>query len=333
MTRAAEQLFVAQPALGMQIKQLEEQLGVSLLHRHPRGVSPTRTGQFLYERACEVLRLVDDTERHVMAAGRAEREGVVLGVTNGYMNLVARDLIVLARQQLPGVRLSLAEERSPVLMGALEKHEIDLALAFEVHERPGLVRVPLLEEELLFITAGDGSGATSATGAAAQAIGSIGSIGSIGLAEVLSHELVLPGPRDGVREQVLAAAKRLALDVKVQLDVSSISTIRTIVMQGEAAAVVPYGNVRDELARGTLVARRIAHPRLCRTLYLVRSRKRAAMQHEEELVDLLGRCTQAYRQLLGPLATPFPALDGALSQALAEAWAENTSSGTSSGTA
>lgn len=109
MTRAAEQLFVAQPALGMQIKQLEEHLGVTLLHRHPRGVTPTRTGQFLYERACEVLRLVDETERHVMAAGRDEREGVVLGVTNGYMNLVARDLIVLARAQLPGVRLSLAE--------------------------------------------------------------------------------------------------------------------------------------------------------------------------------------------------------------------------------
>lgn len=200
-----------------------------------------------------------------------------------------------------------------MLLGALENHEIDLALAFEVHERPGLVRVPLLEEELLFITAHD---AGAPVGAAAQALG------TIGLAQVLDHDLVLPGPRDGVREQVLAAAKRLALDVKVQLDVSSISTIRNIVMQGEAAAVAPYGNVRDELARGTLLARRIVHPRLCRTLYLVRSRKRAAMQHEEELVDLLGRCTQAYRRVLGELATPFPALDQPLSQALAEASAE-----------
>ena len=251
MTRAAEQLFVAQPALGMQIRQLEDHLGVTLLRRHSRGVSPTRTGQLLYERACEVLRLVDETERQVTAAGRREREGVVLGVTNGYMNLVARELIEQARLQLPGVRLSLAEERSPVLLGALEQHEVDVALAYEVHERPGLLRVPLLEEELLFITASR-PGATGLQ-PAPDGPGTAGPpdmpsrLASIDFEQVLQHELVLPGQRDGVRQQVLSAARRLALEVRVQLDVSSISTIKNIVMQGEAAAVVPYGNVRDDL--------------------------------------------------------------------------------------
>jgi len=331
MTRAAEQLFVAQPALGMQIRQLEDHLGVTLLRRHSRGVSPTRTGQLLYERACEVLRLVDETERQVTAAGRREREGVVLGVTNGYMNLVARELIEQARLQLPGVRLSLAEERSPVLLGALEQHEVDVALAYEVHERPGLLRVPLLEEELLFITASR-PGATGLQ-PAPDGPGTAGPpdmpsrLASIDFEQVLQHELVLPGQRDGVRQQVLSAARRLALEVRVQLDVSSISTIKNIVMQGEAAAVVPYGNVRDDLLRGSLQARRITDPGLRRTLYLVRSRKRAAMRHESALLDLLGRCTQVYCQALGELAHPYGALEQPLSQAMATAMAEETEAG------
>jgi DNA-binding transcriptional LysR family regulator len=44
------------------------------------------------------------------------------------------------------------EEMSVVLMDALERDEIDIAFAYDVHERPGLLRVPLLEEELLFVT-------------------------------------------------------------------------------------------------------------------------------------------------------------------------------------
>jgi DNA-binding transcriptional LysR family regulator len=48
MTRAAEQLHVAQTALGMQIRQMEEDLGVALLVRHSRGVEPTKAGSLLH---------------------------------------------------------------------------------------------------------------------------------------------------------------------------------------------------------------------------------------------------------------------------------------------
>jgi LysR family nitrogen assimilation transcriptional regulator len=54
MTRAAEQLHVAQTALGMQIRQLEEGLGVALLIRHSRGVEPTKAGRLLHARAVSI---------------------------------------------------------------------------------------------------------------------------------------------------------------------------------------------------------------------------------------------------------------------------------------
>ncbi|MGE0315145.1 MAG: LysR family transcriptional regulator [Lautropia sp.] len=75
MTRAAEQLFVAQPALGMQIRQLEEDVGVALLDRHSRGVTPTRAGALLLERARAILALVEQARSEVSACdrGRAKR--------------------------------------------------------------------------------------------------------------------------------------------------------------------------------------------------------------------------------------------------------------------
>lgn len=289
ITRAAEQLYVAQPALGLQVRQLEQELGVPLLSRHSRGVSPTRAGQILYERACEVLRLLDEAERQVKAAGRQEHEGIVLGLTNGFANLVGRDLLVRARQALPQVKLSLVEERSVVLVDALERHEIDLALAYEVHERPGLLRTPLVEEETLFVQA-------------APAAGEPTPAPEIEFAELARCALVMPGPRDGVRRQVLATAQRLALQLHVTLDVSSISMMKNMVAQGDACAVMPYGNVVGDIARGRIVGRRIVNPPLKRTLYLVRPRQRAAFGSEAQVLQLMADLARTFADRLGPLA-------------------------------
>jgi LysR family nitrogen assimilation transcriptional regulator len=314
ITRAAEQLYVAQPALGLQIRQLEQELGVPLLQRHSRGVSPTRAGQILYERACEVLRLVEESARQVTAAGRLEREGIVLGLTNGFANIVGRELVQRARHELPGVNLSLVEERSSVLIDGLEKHEIDIALAYEVHERPGLLRIPMLEEQTLFVCSPGmlarqtrkGRGARKA----AMPESSAAALLTIEFAELGRFPLVMPGPRDGVRQQVLATAKRLALALEMILDVSSVSMMKNMVANGDAAAVMPYGNVIDEIARGRIEGRRIVNPPLARTLYLVRPLRRAQFKFEAEVLDLLAGVARGFAEQLGVLATPLEALQG-----------------------
>ena len=81
MTRAADQLHVAQTALGAQIKQLEDDLGVSLLVRHSRGVDATKSGRRLYDRAVEILKLVEDTRREVIASKGNPTEAIRLGIT------------------------------------------------------------------------------------------------------------------------------------------------------------------------------------------------------------------------------------------------------------
>lgn len=310
---------MAQPALGMQIRQLEDETGVQLLTRHARGVSPTRAGQVLYERACDILRLVEETERQVSAAARFEAKTVVLGLTNGSLNLAGRSLLQRAREQLTGVKLGLIEERSLVLVEAVEKHEVDMALAYEVHERPNLVRVPLIEEDMLFLA-----------GASDGAPGGLGP--DIPFATVVSHKLVMQGQRDGVREQLQASAKRLAMELDIVLDVSSVSMMKDLVLHGDAAAVMPYGNAVREIEQGVIRGQRIVDPSVKRTLYLVRSVSRAPFEHEDAVLDLVADTVREMATRLGPLATRLPALEHPLSEALARLRTTAPSSPPGSGT-
>lgn len=310
MTRAAEELYVAQPALGMQMSRLEKSLGVELLNRHPRGVSPTRAGQLLYEQACVILRLVEETEKRVAAAGRGGRQGIVLGLTHGFSSIVGRELLMQAQQSLPNVQLGLVEERSVLLVDAIERHEIDIALAYEVHQRPGLIRVPLLEEELLFACVGSpGTARSSRPGTA---------LAPIEFQELAARKLVLPGQRDGTRQQVLDVAKRLALDLQVIADVSSISMMKNMVANGDAETVLPYGNFVDDITHGRLAGRRIVHPTLKRTLYLVRSARRALLDHEIELLGLIQLICRLYAERLEPLSACLDAMERPLLQTLQE---------------
>lgn len=229
-----------------------------------------------------------------------------------------------------------------MLIDGLEKHEIDIALAYEVHERPGLLRVPLVQEETLFVSARGaeplaapsprrggrrGAARTAASAAAAAAVSAPASAAtatpgggapSLEFAELARYALVMPGPRDGVRQQVLATAKRLALPLQVILDVSSVSMMKNMVASGDAAAVMPYGNVADDIAQGRLVGRRIVNPPLTRTLYLVRPLRRAQFKYESEVLELLASATRDFAQRLGVLATPLEALvPGSLAGAMA----------------
>jgi LysR family nitrogen assimilation transcriptional regulator len=285
ITRASEQLFVAQPALGLQIRLLERDLGVPLLVRHSRGVEATAAGRLLYERATAIVQSVEETRRAVMALGDLNRETVVLGLTPSIMNQVGPDLLIDAREHMPNVFISLVEEMSFALIEAMERDEVDLALAYDVPDRQSLSRRALLAEEVLFVTAPSGGPAAA----------------SISFAEALQHDLVQAGERDLVRQIVQREAERRALPIKVAFEAQSISVMKSVVARGHAACFMPYGTAIDELRSGALVARRITDPVIRRTLYRVRPSKHPPFRNEDAIQDVLARAQARLIASLGPL--------------------------------
>ncbi len=101
MTRAAEQLHIAQTALGMQIRQIEEDLGVTLLVRHSRGIEPTQAGTLLHSRALAILKLVEETRQEVSTCNREEREPIRFGINPALMAITGTELALTSASIFP----------------------------------------------------------------------------------------------------------------------------------------------------------------------------------------------------------------------------------------
>lgn len=287
MTRAAAELLVAQPALGMQVRQLEEDLGVALLRRHSRGVETTEAGTLLYQRACAILGLVEQTRREVAAMAADAVQPVRLGMTSSLILAIGAALAVRVREALPQVRLSLAEEMSHVLVDQLMREELDLALAYGVPEHPAVARLALHHEDLVLVTLPDGAPGRPVT-----------------LAEALEERLAIPERRDVVRETVTDAAHAAGLEVRLAYEVRSVAAIKGLVLRGEAASILPYASVLEEVRAGVLDARPVVAPVLRRTLYLAWPQRRGPLRQEALLVAEIRATLDALTVQLAPLAHP-----------------------------
>lgn len=85
ITRAAEALHISQSTLSRQIMDLEERLGVTLFERGRREISLTEDGDFLYQRAKEIVQLADDTEKKILT-GQSLAGTLRIGIGEGSVN-------------------------------------------------------------------------------------------------------------------------------------------------------------------------------------------------------------------------------------------------------
>jgi LysR family nitrogen assimilation transcriptional regulator len=276
MTAAAAKLALAQPALGQQIRLLEKELDVALITRHSRGITPTQAGVLLYERARKILDDVEAAERDVRRLSSDRRDHLVLGVNPTLVLTLGPDLPVEARKELPDVTVSLVEERSPVLLDALESGQINVSFLYNAPERAKIERRAVMEEDLLLISAPD---------KALQGT-------SVSLAQALEHDLVIAGERGVIRQIVEAEARRLGLRLRLAYEVHSVTSMKAMIARGDAVSIMPWSLAAKELTDGTLMARRIDRPALTWTLYLARKIGAPPFLHEAEIMRYLDRIVE-----------------------------------------
>lgn len=128
-TRAADRLHISQPPLSAQIAQLEQELGVQLLHRNSRRVGLTDAGAAFLQETRLLLQRLDDAQRHVRQVHEGLAGRVEIGVSGShFLGPLPRRLGLLA-QTHPGIAVAIRELSPSRQLEALRESRIDLSIS------------------------------------------------------------------------------------------------------------------------------------------------------------------------------------------------------------
>ncbi|WP_028067537.1 LysR family transcriptional regulator [Solirubrobacter soli] len=127
--RAADRLHMAQPPLSQQIRRLEAELGVELLHRTTRRVELAPAGEVLLDRARSILADADAAAEDARRAAGGEVGRLAIGFTGSATYALLPSLATALRDRLPGVELELRGELlTPAQVSGLHDETLDIAL-------------------------------------------------------------------------------------------------------------------------------------------------------------------------------------------------------------
>ncbi len=155
LSRAAEFLHVAQPALTLHLKRLEDELGCQLVERSSRGVIPTEFGHRLAQRAKALLENLNHLRDEVRGMATAPAGTASVGIPTSLGSILTVPLVMATRERFPLVRLRVAEGLSGHMQDWLLAGLVDLAVVFGDAPLPGLVAQAVMREPLAFIAPRD----------------------------------------------------------------------------------------------------------------------------------------------------------------------------------
>ncbi|WID95182.1 LysR family transcriptional regulator [Bosea vestrisii] len=151
LSKAADRLHIAQPALSRQIRLLEAELGVRLFQRHGRGMTVTEQGQDVLQHASRIMAELEEIRAVVADENAPLRGHVSIGMPPTASDILSEPLVAAFRDAHPEATLRIVSAYSGYLLDWLHRGELDAAILYDPKSARTLHIQPLLEETLFLI--------------------------------------------------------------------------------------------------------------------------------------------------------------------------------------
>ena len=250
--RAADACAISQPALSLQIKELEQMFGTALVERGPREIRLTPIGARLLEKARHILLNVEELDDLVRAAKGPFSGRLRLGVIPTVGPYFLPQIIANLSKRFPGLDLTLREAVTDALIEDLQEGRIDLAVVALPISEPSLTEFALFEEDFVLVRSAEDKGKPVPSPVALQTM-----------------RLLLLEEGHCFRDQALAFCEFSDSRPGALMEGSSLSTLVQMVGAGMGITLIPDMAVHMETRSADVSIARFAPPCPSRTIGMI----------------------------------------------------------------
>ena len=257
LSRAAEALFLTQPALTSRLQALEREIGSALFVRTPRGMRLTEAGRAFLPFAERALETVAEGRRLVVEIERGGAGELAIGAAPAVSTYVLPALLKEFHEAHPHVRLSVRTGHSEEVLEMVLRSQVEIGLTRELRH-PEIVGVPVYEDELVLVANRDHPFAQRVV---------------IRMEELAGEELILFDRTSSYHDLTNALFRTAGVEPAGVMELDNNDAAKKMVQQGLGVALLPQTAVAAELDAGSLRAVVIADaPPVRRQIVAIRRR-------------------------------------------------------------
>ena len=282
-SKAASRLSVTQPAISLQIKALEEELGEALFERQRKAVRLTAAGEVLYQHVQTVLETLEEAKSDIAGLRQRLRGHLAVGTSDTNCTYILPEVIGQFRAHYPEVRVDIRNNKSSRILQLVVDREVDF----------GLATLPLAHHQVT-------------TQVVYRCIDvlicpcdhPLSRKGSVSLQDISDYPLLVFPQGSTTRRLLETAFRRAGLPLQVAMNLGSVEVMKRFVEIGLGVSVVPRISVTDEVRAGRLAAVRI-RDLPAREIGLVEHQAKRRSAAATAFLDLLSAHVQQHRELDG----------------------------------
>lgn len=245
LSRAADALCTAQPALSRHVRLLEEELGVRLFDRHGRGMLITEQGRLVLEHARRVMAELDGIMAGLSDDTQSMRGHISIGMTPTVAEVLADPLVSAIRKTHPLSSCRVVSAFSYYLLDWVHRGECDLVVLYDPHSIKSLKTEFIVEEDLFAVAPADAD---------------LDPARPVEMRALAGVPMILPSSKHSLRNIVDRAAVESGVILTCHVEADSYSMLRNLVMGGNGWTVLPPAAIAADVAAGRLKAAPFARP-------------------------------------------------------------------------